>query len=51
MGHAEKAKLMNELCVSPGRRMLLGKFAWFGASGKFSGSRQMPCQPGYAVRR
>ena len=50
-GHRENAKLMNERCVSPGLRMLLGKLAWFGASGKFSGSRQIACQPGYAVLR
>ena len=26
-GHPEKVKLMNDRCVSPGRRMLLGKLA------------------------
>lgn len=49
--HTRKVNDMYDLCVSPGRKMLLGKFAWLGASGKFSGSRQIACQPGYAVVR
>jgi len=51
LAQALKVKLIQERWVSPGFRMLLGKLAWLGASGKFSGSRQIACQPGYAVLR